>query len=105
MITFCEGQANDDDQSFEGQLGRITPDTGRWFPMPGLLAVDYNRNGVRDYSEPVVVNANERFDDFGIDGLPDDLEEGYDAITNPDPAGDNYDYFRNPKRDREQLSV
>ena len=96
VITFCEGQEDDDDQTFESQLGRITPETNRWFPMPGLLAVDYNRNGIRDYSEPVIINANERYNDFGIDGLPDDLEEGYDAITNPDPAGDNYDYFRNP---------
>lgn len=96
VITFCEGEESDDNATLEGQLGRITPESNRWYSMPGLLAVDYNRNGVRDYSEPVIVNARERFDDFGIDALPDDLEEGYDAVTNPDPAGDNYDYFRNP---------
>lgn len=96
VITFCEGQQNDDEYSFEGNLGRITPETPRWFPMPGLLAVDYNRNGLRDYSEPVLMNAHERYDDFGIDALPDDLEAGYDAQSNPDPAGDNYDYFTNP---------
>ena len=28
--------------------------------------------------------------DVGIDGMPDSLETGYDLITNPDPAGDNY---------------
>ena len=96
VITFCEGQEDDVQESSEGQLGRITPTTNRWFPMPGLLAVDYNGNGLRDYSEPVLVNANERYDDFGTDALPDNLEEGFDPISNPDPAGDNYDYFRNP---------
>jgi hypothetical protein len=34
-------------------------------------------------------------DDIGVDGIPDSLEVGckgvYNAVTNPDPAGDNYD--------------
>lgn len=31
-------------------------------------------------------------DDLGVDGLPDSLEEGYDPVTNPDPACDNWDF-------------
>ena len=50
-----------------------------------FLAVDINENGRRDYGEPVIHNSSERYDDFGSDGIPSDLEEGYDPITNPDP--------------------
>ena len=54
-----------------------------------LLAVDLNRNGKREYGEPIIANHKERFTDFGADGLADADEPGYNAQTNPDPSGDN----------------
>lgn len=65
-------------------------------PMEILLAVDLNENGVRDGGEPVLIQMHEPFDDIGTDGKADQDEPGYDAATNPDPAGDNYHYLRNP---------
>ena len=44
----------------------------------------------------MIHNSAERYDDFGTDGLPSDLEAGYDPVVNPDPAGDDYDPFTNP---------
>ncbi|MBN2497932.1 MAG: hypothetical protein JXR96_25280 [Deltaproteobacteria bacterium] len=49
---------------------------------------DANGNGEYDPEEP--------FDDWGTDGLRDRNEPGYDAETNPDPSGDNYDPETNP---------
>ncbi|MFQ6041151.1 MAG: metallophosphoesterase [Candidatus Poribacteria bacterium] len=46
---------------------------------------DLNENGVLDGPE-----------DVGIDGLPDEKEPGYDAVTNPDPNKDNYNDGRGP---------
>jgi hypothetical protein len=46
-------------------------------------------------------NPGEPFEDVGLDGTPDENEESgdgtpYNPVTNPDPAGDNYDAFYNP---------
>jgi hypothetical protein len=60
------------------------------------LAIDYNENGIRDYGEPVVRQFWEPWQDCGIDGLCDADEDGYNAETNPDPAGDNYSPYTNP---------
>ena len=43
-----------------------------------------------------MINAHERYNDTGIDGLADEDEPGYDALTNPDPNNDNWDAFLNP---------
>jgi hypothetical protein len=89
VITFCDGN-------------RTPAHAGEWaggqgaFPFEVSLAVDYNRNGVRDRGEPVLRNFGEPFDDFGADGLRSVDEPGYHPETNPDPAGDDYDRQYNP---------
>lgn len=89
VITFCDGN-------------RTADHAGQWaggqgtFPFEVSLAVDYNRNGIRDPGEPVLRNFGEPFDDFGTDGTPSEREPGYDPVTNPDPAGDDYDRQYNP---------
>jgi hypothetical protein len=64
--------------------------------MDITFAVDLNNNGLRDPGEPVIRNFYEPFVDVGTDGLADASEPGYDPVTNPDPAFDNYDYAINP---------
>ncbi len=64
--------------------------------MDFALAVDFNGNGIRDYGEPVIRQFWEPYEDCGIDGLCDEDEPGYDAETNPDPAGDDYNPYTNP---------
>lgn len=71
-------------------------------PVPFALAVDLNRNGRRDYGEPIVVNAHERWDDVGADGCANDREDGAGGCLEtpgdrgPDPNGDDYDWRNNP---------
>ena len=95
-ITYCDGYVRDPDGSFEAKLGRLLPNTPRTEPISVVLAIDLNGNNRRDYGEPVVINAHERYNDTGIDGLADQDEPGYDALTNPDPNNDNWDAFLNP---------
>ena len=95
-ITYCDGYVRDPDGSFEAKLGRLLPDTARTEPISVVLAIDLNGNNRRDYGEPVVINAHERYNDTGIDGLADEDEPGYDSLTNPDPNNDNWDAFLNP---------
>ncbi|MBS1149061.1 MAG: putative esterase [Myxococcaceae bacterium] len=70
-------------------------------PMTVGLAYDYNANGRRDYGEPTVNNPWERFDDFGLDGCPDALEDGKGGCTTTanaaavDPNHDNYEVDAN----------
>ena len=54
-----------------------------------------NGNGIRDPGEPIIRNFYEPFADVGADGIPSSEEEGYDPVTNPDPAGDDYNYVDN----------
>ncbi len=91
VITFCDGN----DSSAKG-LGVFDPSIKQTRPTQVYLAVDLNENGKRDSGEPVVVHALEPFSDVGVDGKADAAEAGYDAKTNPDPAGDNYHYLKNP---------
>jgi hypothetical protein len=83
-------------------------------PIIVFTAVDYNGNGWRDYSEPIVLNGSERYQDVGTDGCADKLEDGKGGCcndeelmlgkcerpllpgTNPDPNGDNFDWEKNP---------
>ena len=95
VITFCDGSHGDPNSSPKVFLARLTPDTPRSTSQAMFLAVDINRNGRRDYGEPMIHNSAERYDDFGTDCIPSDLEDGYDPVTNPDPAGDDYDPFQN----------
>ena len=83
VITFCDGS--------NGKTGSYLPeqDDAHTMVVEYLLAVDLNRNGKREYGEPIIANHKERFTDFGVDGLADADEPGYNAQTNPDPSGDN----------------
>ena len=96
VITVCEGRHRDPDRSAEAQLGRILPETERTKSVAVLLAVDLNRNGRRDYAEPVIMNAYERYRDWGLDGQASADEPGYDPVSNPDPNGDDFDPQNNP---------
>ncbi len=100
VITFCDGEesiaAEKESEEWYEQNGKFDPTREHHFPIETILAVDYNQNGKRDYGEPLVINAMERYNDIGKDGLPDEKEPGYQANKNPDPAGDNYHYLDNP---------
>ncbi|MBL9004501.1 MAG: hypothetical protein JNJ46_09655 [Myxococcales bacterium] len=90
VITFCDGGEVD------SQPGVYDPQKTQRDPTQILLAVDVNGNGRRDFGEPVLVQSTEPFRDVGIDGIPSTMEPGYDPVKNPDPAGDDYHYLKNP---------
>jgi hypothetical protein len=90
VITFCDGGERD------GQPGVFDGNKAQNNPAQILLAVDLNANQKRDSGEPVLLQSGEPYRDVGLDGLPDEQEPGYDPVTNPDPAGDNYHYLKNP---------
>lgn len=110
VITFCDGQGSRDrtipfdracDLNFDGRPdetneGLYDAPCDQRFPVNIAFAVDVNDNGLRDPGEPVIRNFYEPFDDWGSDGIPSVDEEGYDPVTNPDPAGDDYDWATNP---------
>lgn len=90
VITFCDGNSNS-----SGDYDPADPSRHRNV-IEFALAVDLNENGRRDYGEPLVVNNRERYRDVGIDGVASEEEPGYDANTNPDPNGDDWDPNENP---------
>jgi hypothetical protein len=93
VITFCDGG-----DTREGLgLGVFDPNATHNDPAEILLAVDLDGNERRDAGEPIVTNAFEPFQDVGADGIADVDEPGYNATTNPDPAGDNFHWQRNPR--------
>ncbi|MBW2261010.1 MAG: hypothetical protein JRG91_03475, partial [Deltaproteobacteria bacterium] len=95
VITFCDG-AEWRDTDGTRDVGRWDPDGDQYYPLDITLAVDVNDNGRRDAHEPVIAQGYEPYEDVGVDGLASTAEEGYDAVTNPDPSGDDYDYQFNP---------
>jgi len=88
VISFCDGGEID--------VGNWNPEAGQFTPIEVAYAVDVDHDGLRGPGEPVIRNGRETFDDFGCDRTPSALEAGYAAITNPDPAGDDYDFQYNP---------
>ena len=110
VIAFCDGRGSADpdipfdracDVDFDGRpdetnRGLLDDACAQPRPVDITYAVDLNGNGIRDPEEPVIRNFWEPYEDLGTDGLSSNEEEGYDARTNPDPAGDDYDYVRNP---------
>ncbi len=89
VVTFCDGNHAPNRRGlWEGGPG--------YYPMEVSLGVDVNRNGRRDRGEPVLRQFWEPWTDTGSDGVPSRMEPGYDAMTNPDPAGDDYDRQFNP---------
>lgn len=85
--------------------GRYDPCREHTRPVTMALAVDINGNGRRDYGEPVVQNAAERYDDVGSDGCENDREDGRGgclkvvnaAPAGGDPNGDDYDPLARPR--------
>ncbi|MHB1843319.1 MAG: alpha/beta hydrolase [Deltaproteobacteria bacterium] len=113
--SFCEakggavqaGEQGPDAALFFAEQGTHDPCYPSTRPMAVSLAIDLNGNGKRDYGEPVIVNSHERFQDVGVDGCPDALEDGKGGcVTDPtkspfaqgvlDPNGDDYDFEKNP---------
>lgn len=92
VITFCDGG-----DSERLGLAVFDPTLPQTDPAELLLAVDLNANGRRDAGEPVIANAAEPWRDVGVDGIASASEPGYDAASNPDPAGDDYHWQRNPR--------
>ncbi len=72
------------------------PQPGNDYPLDVALAVDLNKNGMRDENEPVLHQGHEPWGDVGVDGLADPDEPGYDPVNNPDPNQDDYDFQLNP---------
>ena len=98
VISFCDDSISGTDRDNASPYGNTwkAPSNGSGFPVGLALAVDLNKNGVRDQNEPVIRQAHEPWEDTGADGLADANEPGYDAVTNPDPSEDDYDAFLNP---------
>ncbi len=92
VIAFCDG--NQDPNAVSPYVNTWAPGGDK--PVNLGLAVDLNKNGIRDQGEPVIRSGHEPYDDCGPDKLCDVQEPGYDAETNPDPNQDDYDYQLNP---------
>jgi|GEM_PF-914922 len=77
-------------------------------PLTGLYDKKYNPDGTypvinfcdgnydRDGYETGDYEPHLNFKDYGADGIQNSREPGYNASTNPDPNGDNYDATTNP---------
>lgn len=85
---------------YYAKMGRYDPCFQHRMPVAFGLAVDFNRNGRRDFHEPVISNARERFQDVGTDGCANDREDGKGGCTatgaSGDPNGDDFGIDTNP---------
>lgn len=95
VITVCDGAELTVDG--DRDIGVWDPEGNNNYPLGVALAVDLDEDGVRDPGEPIIRQGRENFEDCGLDQLCNEAEVGYDAITNPDPNGDDYDYQYNPQ--------
>jgi len=98
--TLC-GKAN---PNYRALAGSYDPKQAYNRPVFVFLAVDYNKNGRRDYGEPIVFNMSERFKDVGRDGCANEFEDGKGgclATSNGAPTvdanGDDFDLVKNPQ--------
>jgi len=89
VITVCDG--TEPDEALTPWANTWKPDGANDYPFEVGLAVDYNGNGLRDELEPIIRAGHEPWSDTGTDGALSVDEPGYDAQTNSDPAGDDYD--------------
>ncbi len=73
---------------------RVKGDRGKLHFDFGEISEDVDDNGSNNTEDGVVDQFQngrlEEGEDVGIDLKPDALEDGYDALTNPDPSGDNW---------------
>lgn len=95
VISFCDGAERTRPDGVL-DVGNWDPTGNQFQPVDVAFAVDYDDDGIRDPGEPVIRNGAEPFDDFGCDATPSAMEAGYHQLTNPDPAGDDYDFQYNP---------
>jgi hypothetical protein len=92
VIGFCDGKQ--DPAAASPYVNTWAPGGDK--PVNLALAVDLNKNGIRDQGEPVIRAGHEPYDDCGPDKLCNAEEPGYNAESNPDPNQDDYDYQLNP---------
>ena len=78
VIPVCDTRTNE---------GDFNPSRPSEVAFEMMLAVDYNGNNIRDYAEPVIVMAHERWEDVGAGA-----SDRYDWDTNPAGKGDNWLY-------------
>ncbi|HNZ03273.1 MAG TPA: hypothetical protein PKK50_03955 [Myxococcota bacterium] len=113
LISFCDGSpdvcrgipdCDDEAPEMRAMRGWFWPDQPDRLTMPvtGFMAVDYNGNGKRDLGEPVVFNLGERWDDVGVDGCPNEFEDGNGGCNETasgsadvDANGDDWDLMTN----------
>jgi hypothetical protein len=93
VISVCDG-AETGDSPYMDSWRQPTADEAK--PANMILAVDLNKNGIRDENEPIIRAGHEQWDDCGSDGLCNAQEPGYDPVDNPDPNQDDYDFQVNP---------
>ncbi len=104
LVSFCDGEepipGGEENPDYWSLLGSYDPTLPHTRPIHMLLAVDYNGNGLRDFHEPLVINARERHQDTGVDGCRSADEDGKGGCTGggigTDPNGDDFDTFDNP---------
>src|SRR5258708_21576154 len=90
VSSFCDGAPQETAASpYEDTWSRPAP--GQGTPVSMALAVDLNKNGMRDENQPSLRQGHERDDHTGSDGRFDKHEPGYDAIPNPPPSQGYYD--------------
>lgn len=97
VMTFCDGAEIVVGGARDVGVWDSSPDARNDAPIEVALAVDIDGDGVRDPGEPVIRQGREPFEDCGLDQVCNEDEEGYDPVTNPDPAGDDYDFQYNPR--------
>ncbi len=98
LITFCDGNRE------RNGIYRPNRPQEHTKPMEIVLAVDVNGNGKRDYGEPIISTPTERYEDVGVDGCPDEREDGKGGCVpkgqtgagGKDPNGDRYHPTKNP---------
>ncbi len=101
VLPVCDGNPEAAGMS----LGDFDPGAANLDPIDVALFVDINGNGRRDFAEPLMFKAWERFEDVGADGCPSAREdglggclpEGASDATEADPNGDDYHWWANPE--------
>ena len=104
LITFCDGEepvpGGKDNPDFQELMGNYDPTQEHHRPVAVMLAVDLNGNGVRDFHEPIAINAFERYQDVGTDGCINEAEDGDGGCAGggagTDPNGDDYHMVDHP---------
>lgn len=74
---------------------RIKGDVGVMHIDLGRISEDINGNAKLNDEDKNLNRILEDEEDVGLDGLPSHMETGYDPVTNPDPAGDDFFYDPN----------